>query len=115
MDKKELTQIVKDMIAAPSCCPELKAAGQEWLDAADAVAEKAAAAALLQEIREDVLLIEHVIAFVESPQGAQMFGAERAKAIAKHAHEVKARGEKWCDCPACAAGLKVLDNASRLA
>ncbi len=115
MDKKELTQIVKDMIAAPSCCQELKDAGQKWLDAVDADAKKAAAAALLLELREDILTIEQVIEFVESPQGAQIFGAGKAKVIAEHAHEVKAKGGKWCDCPACAAGLKILDNASLLA
>ena len=51
MDRKELTQTVKEMIAAPSCCQELKAAGEKWLNAADTAEEKAAAAALLQEIR----------------------------------------------------------------
>ena len=29
MDRKELTQTVKEMIAAPSCCQELKAAGEK--------------------------------------------------------------------------------------
>ena len=47
MDRKELTQTVKEMIAAPSCCQELKAAGEKWLNAADTAGEKAAAAALL--------------------------------------------------------------------
>ncbi len=112
MDKKELTQIVKDMVAAPSCCRELKDAGQKWLDAVDADAKKTAAAALLLELREDVCTIEHVIEFFESPRGTQIFGAEQAKAMAEHAHEVKAKGGKWCDCPACAAGLAILDNAS---
>ena len=74
--------------------------------------KKAATAALLQEIREDVPPIEDVIAFFESPQGIQAFGPERAQAIASHAREVKARGGKWCDCPACAAGRKILESAS---
>ena len=104
MDRKELTQTVKEMIAAPSCCQELKAAG-----------EKAAAAARLQELREDVLKIDQVIEFFESPQAKQIFGVEQAKAMAEHAHAVKAAGGKWCDCPACTAGLKILDNASLLA
>ena len=29
MNRKELTQTVKEMIAAPSCCQELKAAGEK--------------------------------------------------------------------------------------
>mgnify|MGYP000574479080 CR=1 FL=1 len=52
MDRKELTQTVKEMIAAQSCCQELKAAGEKWLNAADTAEEKAAAAALLQESKE---------------------------------------------------------------
>jgi hypothetical protein len=68
----------------------------------------------LQEIREDVCTIEDVTEFFESPQGAQVFGAEKAKELVEHAHEVKAKGGKWCFCPACAAGVKILDNASWL-
>ncbi len=114
MNKEEITQVVRDMIGAASCCGELKAAGQKWLDAVGTDAEKAAAEALLQEIREDVAPIEHVIAFFESQQGIRIFGEERAQSMAAHAREVKAQGGKWCDCPACAAGLKILDNASLL-
>ena len=115
MDKKELVQTVKDMIAAPSCCKELKAAGEKYLKAAGTPEEKAAGAELLQEIREDIATIDHVIEFFESPKAVEIFGAEKAKAIASHAHEVKAAGGKWCDCPACTAGLKILENASLLA
>ncbi len=115
MDKKELTQIVKDMIAAPSCCQELKDAGKKWLDAVDTDAEKAAAAALLLEVRDDVSTVGHALEFFESPLATQIFGAEQAKAMAEHFHGLKAKGEKWCDCPACAACLKIIDNASLLA
>ena len=114
MDQNELTQTVREMIAASSCCKELKEAGQNWIAAADDGAKKKAAAILLQEIREDIAPIDHVIEFFESPQGIRIFGAERAKNVAAHAREVKANGGKWCDCPACAAGLKILDNASLL-
>ena len=109
MNKTELTRTVKEMIAAPSCCQELKAAGQNYLNA-----EKAAAAALLQEIREDVCTLDQTIPFFESELGAQIFGAERAEAMAAHAREIKEQGAKWCDCPACAAGVKILENASAL-
>lgn len=91
-----------------------KEAGQNWIAAADADAKKAAGAILLQEIRESISTIDHVIEFFESPQGILIFGAERAKAMVAHAREVKAQGGKWCDCPACAAGLKILDNVSLL-
>ena len=115
MKKEEIAQTVQTMIQASSCCEELKNAGRKWLDAIGTAGEHAAAEALLQEIREDVATIEHVIEFFESPQAKQIFGAEQAKAMAEHAHAVKAAGGKWCDCPACTAGLKILDNASLLA
>lgn len=115
MDKNEMIETVRNMIAAGSCCPELKAAGQKYLDAIGTDAEKTAAAELLREVKEDVSTLEHTIEFFESPLGAQIFGAEQAKAMADHARELKAKGEKWCDCPACAACVKIIDNASLLA
>lgn len=114
MNKNELIETVKEMIAAPSCCKELKDAGQNYLNALGTDAEKTAAAALLQEVREDVCTLDQTIPFFESELGTQIFGAERAKAMAAHAREIKAKGAKWCDCPACAAGVKILDNASVL-
>ena len=74
MNQNELVRLVNEMISAPSCCKELQEAGRNWLSATDPEMKKAATAALLQEIREDVPPIEDVIAFFESPQGIQAFG-----------------------------------------
>lgn len=114
MNKNELVETVKEMIVAPSCCQELKDAGRSYLNALGTDAEKTAAAALLQEIREDVCTLDQTIPFFESELGTQIFGAERARAMAAHAREIKAGGAKWCDCPACAAGVKILENSSVL-
>ena len=108
MDKKELIRTVEQMIAAPSCCRELKEAGSKWLAAVGTAGEKAAGAALLAEVKEDVSTIEHAIEFYESELGTKIFGAEKAKALAAHARDVIAKGGKWCDCPACAACAKIL-------
>ena len=114
MDKQELIQTVKEMIAAPSCCRELNDAGSKWLAAVGTVEEKSTGAALLAEIREDVSTIDHTVEFFESARAVQIFGAEQAKSLAAHARQVRASGEKWCDCAACAAALKVLANAALL-
>ena len=114
MEKQELKQIVQEMIAAPSCCQELKDAAQKWLDAAVPAAKKAAADALVLELKDDIAPIGHVIEFFESARAKEIFGEEKAKAMAAHAHEVKAAGGKWCDCPACSAGRKILENAASL-
>ena len=56
-----------------------------------------------------------ILAYFEKTFPAPTYiGAEKAKAIADHAREVKAAGGKWCDCPACSAGLKILENAQLL-
>ena len=114
MNKNELVETVKSMIAAPSCCADLKAAGQKWLDSVGSADEKAAAEALLQELREDVCTIDQVIPFFESERAVQYFGAEQAKAMAARAHELKAAGHKWCFCEACDAGSRLLENADAL-
>lgn len=114
MDKTELICVVKAMIAAPSCCQDLKTAGQNYLNAIGTEQGKATAQALLEEIKADVCTLDHTIPFFESERAAQIFGPERAKSMAAHARELKASGAKWCDCPACAAGVKILDNASSL-
>lgn len=110
MKKSELIQTVNTMIAAPSCCQELKAAGQKWLDAVGTDRENAAWSALLAEVKEDVCTLEETIPFFESELGTQIFGPEKARALAAHAREIRAQGAKWCDCPACAAGVKILDS-----
>ena len=115
MNKQELAQAVKEMIAAPSCCQELKDAGQKWLDAAGTADAKAAADALVKEIKDDICTVDEVIGFFANADAVKIFGEETAKNIAAHAREIKSKGAKWCDCPACAAGLRILDNAALLA
>ena len=103
----EIKQKVQEMIAAPSCCAELKAAGQAWLDAAGTDREADATAALLAEIEEDVMPIDGLIAFLGSEMGTKIFGAEQAAAALARAKERKANGAAYCDCPACSAALEV--------
>lgn len=100
--RDQLTQLVNQLIQAPSCCAEAKEAGQNWLTAAGTAGEQAATQALMAELEEDIMPIEGLIAFVSSPAGAQVFGAEQAKAMEAHAREIQAAGAKYCDCPACA-------------
>ena len=52
---------------------------------------------------------------LEEKAKAAAIAAEKAKALAAHSRDRKAKGEKWCDCPACAACQKILENTSALA
>ena len=99
---------VKEKIDATSCCKELKDAAQAWLAACGTERQAGAAQILIDEIREDVADIDHVISFFGSERGVAFFGREKADQLLVHAQEVKAAGGKFCDCPACAAGLEVL-------
>lgn len=103
----EIRQKVQEMIAAPSCCAELKEAGQAWLDAAGTAGEAEAASKLLAEIEEDIMPIDGLIAFAGSEMGVKVFGEERAAGMLAHAKEIKEKGGLYCDCPACAAALEV--------
>ena len=54
MTKAEIIEKVKEVIAAPSCCPEAKAACQAYLDAVGTEGEKTAEKAMIAELKEDV-------------------------------------------------------------
>ena len=79
--------------------PQLKEAAQKWLDATGA---------LLDELNESVATIDETIGFFGSDKAKEFFGAEKAAEMLAHCEALKASGEKYCDCPGCAAGVAVL-------
>ena len=105
---------VKAVIAAPSCCAELRAVAEEWLQAVGTDGEKEASAKLVAELEEDVTPIDSVIAFFGTDTAAGIFGPEGAAKMLAHMKEVKAAGGEWCDCGACSAGKKILDRREEL-
>ncbi len=109
-----VTEKVQAILAAESCCPELKEIGMEWLQASGGDQEAAATKALLHELEEDVNTIDDTIAFLSSPAAAAMLGAEVAQGMAAQAREHKAAGGTHCFCPACANGKAILDIRDRL-
>ena len=108
MDKQTLIEKVKAMAAAPSCCPELKAAVVAYVDALGTDGEKVAAQNLIAEIEEDITPIDRLVAFAHSETAVQIFGADGAKNFAAHADELKASGAQYCDCKACTPGREIL-------
>ncbi len=112
--KNYVEEKVKDLIQAPSCCGEAKAAGQAWLDACGTDRETKQTELLLAELEEDITPIDGLIAFAGSEAGAQVFGKEKAREILEHAKEIKAAGAKYCDCPACAAAAAILEKKAEL-
>ena len=114
MDKEALFHTVGRLIAAPSCCPELKAAAQAYLNAIGTEGAKDAAEALIAELEEDICPIDNLIALAESDTGRHMFGEETARTIASNARSTKAEGGLYCTCPACSAASELLANADLL-
>lgn len=110
MDKQALIEKAKEMAAAYSCCPELKAAVAAYVAAVGTADEKVAAQNLIAEIEEDITPIDALVAFAHSNIAVEKFGAEGAKNFAAHADALKASGAKYCDCPACTHALEILDN-----
>ncbi len=105
---------VKELMQAPTCCAEAKEAAQNWLDAIGTDKETEQAKQLIAELEMDIMPIEQLIAFSESEAGAQLFGAEKAKSISAHAHEIQSAGAKYCDCPACALVAEILEKKDEL-
>ncbi len=114
MTKTDLIQKVKDVIAAPSCCAELRTVVQAYLDALGTADEPAAAKTLIAELEEDVLSIDELIGFAGSDDGKAIFGAEKAAGMVAAAQKAKSEGVKYCICPACTAGGAILDNKDLL-
>lgn len=115
MNKQDIIQKVNELIAAPSCCAEVKSAAQDYLKAAGTAEGKSAADKLSEALNKNVNTIDELIAFTESDMGKKIFGAEQAGAMAKKAHEFKNSGGKYCFCPACQAGSVIYENKELLA
>lgn len=115
MDKATIKAKVEAMVVAPSCCAELKEAGERYLKALGTSDEKTEGKKLIDELKADVCTIDEVIGLFTSAKGEELFGKEGAASMAEHAKEVKAQGGKYCDCPACAPGKELMDAEADIA
>ncbi len=106
--KYQIIDKIREMISAPYCCQELKTKADEYLVAVGTTREDKKFRELVDEIKADILPVDAMIEFMASPQATEKFGEETAKEFLAHAKELKAKGEKFCDCPACSAAQEVL-------
>ncbi len=112
--EKTIQELTADLLAAPSACKEIKEAAQNYLDAVGKEGEAEAAKAYVAELEADIMPIDGLIAFAESDMGAKVFGADGVKNVLIHAKERKEAGEKYCDCPACAACEALLNKKDEI-
>ena len=72
-------------------------------------------ASAIETVEADIMPLDGLIAFAESPAGAQVFGGEEAaKGVAQHGRDLKAAGKLYCDCPACAACEAILGKKDQM-
>lgn len=104
MEKKILDDVVEQtqaLLQAETCCQDLKNAANSWLNAIGTDSEAEETKKYLQELEEDIMPIDQLIAFASSDNGKGYFGEELAAQIVSHSTEMKEKGDKYCDCPAC--------------
>ena len=107
---QDVIEKVQNLMRAPSTYAGLKEKAQMYLDSIGTNKEKIAAKSLIEEVEGDITTIDNLVPFAHSAQAVEIFGAEGAKKFAAHADELQAKGVKYCDCPACSAGLSILED-----
>lgn len=112
--KQTLAAKTHDLMNAPSCCAEAKAAAQRWLDALGTSSEAEETRAYIAELEGDIMPVDMLAAFMGSDTAVKLFGAEGAANMLSHAKELQAKGAAYCDCPACAACEAILAHKSEL-
>ena len=111
MTHSEIIEKVKELVAAPNCNPDLRAKAEAYLKAQD----KNSADALVKALETYVSSIDETLALADSDMGKKIFGAEQAANMVKIGRDLKAKGEKYCFCPACQAGSKIYESKEALA
>ena len=117
MDQKVLDYVVEkthELMNAPSCSKEAKQAAQNWLDAIGTDNQLAETKKYIAELEADIMPIDGLIAFANSEMGVKVFGEEMAKNVLVHAKDIKAKGAKYCDCPACKAVADILAKKEQM-
>jgi hypothetical protein len=109
-----VTEKTNELLAAPMCCPEGKAAAEAFLQAVSDEKADEAITSYIVELEEDITGIDDLIAFAGSEQAKAVFGEEGASSFLAHARDLKAGGALYCDCPACCAVKAILDRRSEL-
>ena len=98
--RDSLIEKTKELIAVEWTNADLKAAAQKYLDTVDDLnANAEATKAYVAALEENVATVDEL---AQVPQ------------FAEHAAELKARGEKYCDCDACKLGADILSKKEYL-
>ena len=98
--RERLADLTRKLIAVEWARPELKEAAQKWLDTMDdGDASKTASADYIKALESSIATVDELAA------------VDQFKA---HAEELKAKGEKFCDCDACKLVAEILKDKEYL-
>ncbi|MFA6755278.1 MAG: molecular chaperone Hsp90 [Bacilli bacterium] len=106
--RKYIEKECKELLKVSFACNEAKDVCKRWLIHEGSKEEDEIAKELIKELKEDVEPIEDLLKFANSKECLTMFGEEEANKFKKHANELLAKGNKYCDCPACTAALNII-------
>lgn len=109
-----MTEESEKLLGADSASAASKKAAEDWLKASGTADEDKAAEAYAETLTQCIATIDETIAFGKSADAVKYFGEEGAKGIADHAEAIKAKGAKYCDCPACAACEAILKKFGKI-
>ncbi len=88
--------------------PELRAAGEKWLETfEDGKANAEAAETYVKELADGILDVEECLAYMKTPESKEQFG-EHYEPILKGMTELHDAGKAKCDCPACTLAAEIL-------
>ena len=113
MDKKTREFVIEkthELMNAETCCDDAKKSGADWLASVGTSSEKSESEKYVKELEEDIESIDELISFTRSADAVKFCGEQGAKDLAAHADRLKADGAAYCDCPACAAALAIIEK-----
>ena len=106
--RDHLARLTRELIAAPQCNANLKAAAQNWLDTMeDGAASAEATKEYVHQLEMGILGVDEGIAFAGSDAAKAIFGDKQPQFLA-HMQELKAQGAAHCDCDACTRAAQIL-------
>jgi hypothetical protein len=104
---------VDELLAAASSSKQTRDAAQAWKDAKASGADMdIATTTLLDAIDKHHTTVEELIAFANGA-AKDVLGAAAAAKMYEHGLELKAKGDKYCDCAACVAARPLLAKHGR--
>ena len=103
--------------AAEKAAPVAGKIAEKAAPAAEKLAEKAAPAAeklaeleLIKQLKEGINNVGDMLAHLNTKEAEEKWGEEAVAQMKAHVEDLKARGEKFCDCDACRKAREILKD-----